>query len=75
MRLVNYAKLSPARLADIEREVSEHRTLADVLRWGLKAESGVRLPEVIAAVIVQDEYTHDVVIPWRDGLVLVYGTT
>lgn len=75
MRLANHANLAPARLADIEPELSEQRTLADVLRWGLTAESGARLPEVIAEVIVQDEYTHDVVIPWRDELVLVYGTT
>lgn len=75
MHLANYANLTPARLAGIERELSAHRMLADVLRWGLGAESGVRLPEVIAEVIVQDEYTHDVVIPWRDELVLVYGTT
>jgi hypothetical protein len=33
------------------------------------------LPEVVAEVIVQDEFTHDAIVPWREPLVLVYGTT
>ncbi|HWQ33764.1 MAG TPA: hypothetical protein VNQ79_13020 [Blastocatellia bacterium] len=32
-------------------------------------------PLVVAAVITQDEYTHDLLLPWRDGLTLVYGAT
>lgn len=75
MLIANHANLSSARLAAIESELPEQRTLMEVLRWGLEKESGARLPEVIAEVIVQDEFTHDAIVPWRDGLVLVYGTT
>ena len=38
-------------------------------------KSGEFVPQVVADVIVQDEFTHDVLIPWREGLVLVYDTT
>lgn len=47
-----------------------HRTLEDVIRWGL-AQSP---PSVIVDVIVQDEFTHDVVVAHRDRW-LVYDTT
>lgn len=32
-------------------------------------------PSNVSDVIVQDEFTHDVVIPWRQGLHLVFDTT
>ena len=40
-------------------------TLEDVLRWGGD----------VLDVIVQDEYTHDVVVAGRDGAYLVFDTT
>lgn len=48
-----------------------HRTLEEVVRWGLSQEP----PRMIVEVIPQDEYTHDVVLPWGDGMYLVYDTT
>jgi hypothetical protein len=45
------------------------------MRWALSHPPGTFLPEVVAAVVLQDEFTHDVIVPWRDGLVLVYDTT
>jgi hypothetical protein len=52
-------------------EASAHRSLAEVVRWGL-AQSP---PRLVADVIVQDEFTHDVVLPFSDDTVLVYDTT
>jgi hypothetical protein len=75
MRVVNHANLSPEQLAEIEGELPEQRGLQDVVSWGLRKDSGALLPGVIAEVIVQDEFTHDAIVPWRDHLVLVYGTT
>lgn len=50
---------------------SQHRTLEEVVRWGLTS----RPPRLIESVVVQDEYTHDVVIAAGEGLYLVYDTT
>lgn len=75
MRVTNYANLSAEQLEAIERELPNVRGLQDVVNWGLAKSSGARLPGVIAEVIVQDEFTHDVIVPWRDNLVLVYDTT
>lgn len=75
MRVINRAGLTPARLDAVGRELSGQHNLKDVLRWALAHPPGVFLPTVVADVIVQDEFTHDLVVPWRDGLVLVYDAT
>jgi hypothetical protein len=75
VRLVNHADLPPERLAGIEAELSGQKNLGDVLRWASAHPAGVFVPTIVAKVVVQDEFTHDVIIPWRDGLVLVYDTT
>lgn len=48
-----------------------HRTLEEVVRWGLAAKP----PRLIESVVVQDEYTHDVVLAAGHGVYLVYDTT
>ena len=66
MDLDNRANLSSATLSDLEREIAGHLSLVDALGSS---------PAVVD-VVVQDEYTHDVVLGGRaDGLFLVYDTT
>jgi hypothetical protein len=75
MRIVNLANLAVDQLASLEAEIAAQQNLQDLMRWALADRSGVFQPGVVADVVVQDEYTHDVVVPWREGLVLVYDTT
>jgi hypothetical protein len=68
-------KFDSARLPEevresLEREVRPLRSLEQIVRWAFSRTP----PSAIADVIVQDEYTHDVVIPWR-GVHLVFDTT
>jgi hypothetical protein len=65
------ANLPPATLSAIETVVARHKTLEDVVRWGLARKP----PRLVERVVVQDEYTHDVVLPYTDGVYLVYDTT
>jgi len=74
IRLVNQIKLPTKSITDLETEIPEQENLKDVMKWAL-SNPGEFVPQVVADVIVQDEFTHDVVVPWRDGLVLVYDTT
>jgi len=46
-----------------------------LMAWALSHPRGIFIPSVVAEVIVQDEFTHDVIVPWRDGLVRIYDTT
>jgi hypothetical protein len=75
MRVINYAGLRPEEIAQIENELSGQQNLNDVMKWALSYPGGVFLPSVVSEVIVQDEFTHDAIIPYRDNLVLVYDTT
>ncbi|HZS03430.1 MAG TPA: hypothetical protein VFD58_01025 [Blastocatellia bacterium] len=71
MRITNRAGLAAEALTALESGLPEHGTLMEVVKWG----NSQRPPVRIADVIIQDEYTHDIIVPWRDGLTLVYGTT
>ena len=75
MRVLNHANLSPQAIGEIEDQLPDQQNLKDLMNWALSYPAGAFMPQVVADVIVQDEFTHDVVVPWREGLVLVYDTT
>ncbi|HRI70654.1 MAG TPA: hypothetical protein PK156_40760, partial [Polyangium sp.] len=55
----------------IESFVSTQKTLEDVVRWGL----GQKPVQMVKDIVIQDEYTHDVVIYHPSGVWLVYDST
>ncbi|MCB9762557.1 MAG: hypothetical protein H6739_22350 [Alphaproteobacteria bacterium] len=65
------AGLPAPRLAAMTAELGAHTTLEKVARWGYAKQPFVE----VADVIVQDEFTHDVLVPLPDGLWLVYDST
>ncbi len=64
-------EVGDATKSEIERLARTQRTLEDVVRWGLSLTPVV----IVNDVVVQDEYTHDVVIAHPSGCILVYDTT
>jgi hypothetical protein len=75
LRVLNYASLPPEVIAEIESELSEQHALKDLMTWALADSEGKFIPGVVQDVVVQDEFTHDVIVPWGSELVLVYDTT
>lgn len=75
MRVRSHGSISEETRAQIESEILVAENLKDVMRWALRQPKGTFLPQIVADVIVQDEFTHDCVIPRSDGLVLVFDTT
>ena len=75
MRVENHASLAPDELSQIESEIGEPHNLNDVMRWARAQSSETFIPGIVAEVVTQDEFTHDVIIPWRNSLTLVYGVT
>jgi len=75
MRVHNLANLHSDQFSPIEAEIGAHHSLQDVLEWGFRQPAEHRCPEVIADFVVQDEFSHDVLVPWRDGLWLAYQST
>jgi hypothetical protein len=71
MRVDNRANLSSQQLGDVEALAVDWLTLQDVVQWGLTQVP----PLIVCEVVVQDEFTHDVVLPYRGGTCLVFDTT
>ena len=74
MKVIDRANLSPQVFQAIAQEFENHRSLLDILKWARKQPAGDLRPEILSDLIVQDEFNHDVVIPWKK-LHIVYATT
>lgn len=70
----NLSSLSEAELAPIMAEADRHKGLNDVLAWAAGKPKNEIHPHVVAEVVTQDEYTHDVIVPYKN-IFLVYDTT
>ena len=65
------AGTAAAVLAALRDELAPLGSLGDVLTWARALDPPVTAP----AVLTQDEYTHDVLVPWRHGLTLAFDVT
>lgn len=63
--------LPPQEFARLSGELAALGLLGDVVRWAARQ----RPPRAIADIVTQDEYTHDVILAYRDTLHLVFDTT
>jgi hypothetical protein len=69
MNATNYTPIPDDQLSTLYTELSQHQALTQVIEWVIANKAP--FPTVVA----QDEYTLDVVVRGRDGLVVVYDTT
>ena len=74
MEISNLAKMSESEFAGLEKELVKHGSLGQILAWANRAPDGVFLPQIVAETIAQDEYTHDIIIPYKEYF-LVFDTT
>ncbi|HKN68120.1 MAG TPA: hypothetical protein VJW73_17670 [Gemmatimonadaceae bacterium] len=58
-------------LSQLTSELAPLFTLADVLGWARRATP----PRHVAEIVTQDEYTHDIVVPWDGSHHLVFDAT
>lgn len=68
--LIDYASLDEATRRRLAAVVANHTSLERALNWG-RAQTP---PVAVEAILTQDEYTHDVLIPF-EGRYLAYDTT
>ena len=71
LQFSDYAGLTQNDRADLVRIVETHRGLDDVFAWG-RTQSPPVSP---TGFVKQDEFTHDVIVPFPNGRWVVYGTT
>ena len=68
--LIDYAQLDAAERDVLARAIAAHTTLEQALDWARTLTP----PRAVESVLTQDEYTHDVVIPYGSRY-LVYDTS
>jgi hypothetical protein len=69
--LDNRAGLDGAELEALEMTLRPLTTLQAVVRWAFS----LLPPSDVTEVIVQDEFSHDVVLSWTAGRFLAFDTT
>jgi hypothetical protein len=74
MKITNLADLPEDEFADLAKELAKHKTLGQVLTWASLQPKANFSPQIVAEVTTQDEFTHDVIIPYKK-IFLVYDTT
>jgi hypothetical protein len=74
MKVVNRANLPENIFELVSEELQQHLSLLAILKWARKQPAGDLRPEILSDLVVQDEFNHDVVIPWKN-LYFVYETT
>jgi hypothetical protein len=70
----NLSSVPADEFAKLASEVDQHEGLSQVLAWAATHRVGTFVPQIVAEVITQDEFTHDVIVPYKD-VFLVYDTT
>ena len=68
--LIDYANLDEGTRTRLAATVAVQTSLERVLNWGREQHP----PIDVESILTQDEYTHDVLIPF-EGRYLVYDTT
>ena len=69
--LYDYTDLAPVERSDLTTAIQSLRTLADVLAWAPTRHP----PRSVVEIVTQDEYTHDVVLPFGGDHFLAFDAT
>jgi hypothetical protein len=67
----NRANLPAADFSRLAEAVSSQRSIKDALDWLV----GHRPPLTVTDMVTQDEFSHDILVDYRDGQWLVYDST
>lgn len=68
--LIDYARLEPGERDALASAIATQTTLEQALEWA----RALTPPRSVESVLTQDEYTHDVLIPYGNRY-LVYDTS
>lgn len=74
MKVINADNFPDEKIEQIKQVLPKAENLLQVLNWINSQPKSDFVSQVVAEVVVQDEYTHDVVIPYKD-VFLVFDTT
>jgi hypothetical protein len=71
LELENRAELDDEPFMNIVREISDQSSIRHVVDWLGRHQPALKIEDMVT----QDEFSHDIMVPYRDGLYLVYDST
>ena len=71
MQIANHTSLPDEVFAELTSALPTLGTLMELVAWAGKQTPPMVLQETVAL----DEYSHEVIVPWRENLWLVYSST
>ena len=74
MSATNLSSLSNSEFGALAQEIERHSGFKEVLKWAAGKPQNEVHSRYVAEVITQDEFTHDIIVPYRN-VFLVYDTT
>lgn len=74
MKILVEGTISPEKFEQIKEVLPPAENLLQIMNWIKFQPKSDFIPQIVAEVVVQDEFTHDVIIPFRD-VFLVFDTT
>ena len=75
MVIENPCGLPKDRFASVAASAVGRTTVGHLLAWAREIPALFSTPGVLTDVVVQDEFTHDVVVKLSNDLILVYDST
>lgn len=75
VKVADESKIDVAEVAGLASSLSTVETLSDILCWARNLPEGEVRREIVSDIVVQDEYTHDIVVPWKSRYALVLDAT
>ncbi len=67
----NRANLPPLEFAQLATAISRHRSIKHALDW----LASLTPPLAPTDMVTQDEYSHDILVPYPNGFWLIYDST
>jgi len=71
VKVENRAQLEPGEFARLDANLTAQRSVRHVLDWLSRHEPPLRMEDMVT----QDEFSHDILVPYEKQLYLVYDST
>jgi hypothetical protein len=71
IRVANREQLEPGEFARLDANLTAQRSVRQVLDWLPRHEPPLRMEDMVT----QDEFSHDILVPYEKELYLVYDST
>jgi hypothetical protein len=71
IRLEDRSRLSQAAFEELARDLARQTSMRQALQWLAEHDPPLKIEDMIT----QDEFSHDILVPYKDGHYIVYESS